>query len=160
MKRILVDSDVHGAVSRLRWLLKHETADAMFFLGDGLTELTLALEDVPVAYPIYRVRGNCDLYQHDPFEGLVPLEGVLFFYTHGHLYNVKLGTDRLSEAAAARGADVALYGHTHVCCHYLGKPGEPPLFNPGSLRDTRSYGVIEVENGVCQFNWAKAGVDE
>ena len=31
--RILVVSDTHGRVTRLRWLLRHEQADALFFSG-------------------------------------------------------------------------------------------------------------------------------
>ena len=33
--KILVVSDTHGRVTRVRWLLRHETADALFFLGAG-----------------------------------------------------------------------------------------------------------------------------
>lgn len=31
--KVLVVSDVHGRVTPLRWLLKNETADALFFWG-------------------------------------------------------------------------------------------------------------------------------
>ena len=37
-----------------------------------------------------------------------------FFLTHGHRYGVKYSTEALAAAAGAAGADVALYGHTHV----------------------------------------------
>ena len=29
----------------------------------------------------------------------------------------------------------------------------PALFNPGSLRDTHSYGVITITDGQCSFEW-------
>lgn len=89
--KILVVSDTHGRVTRVRWLLRHETADALFFLGDGLYDLEQALtqERLQPPYPMYRVRGNCDIGYPDPAEGLAPFGGVLFFYTHGHLYNAK-----------------------------------------------------------------------
>lgn len=113
--RLLVVSDVHGRLPALRWVLKNETADAMFFLGDGLYDLDGAVNLLPrpLPYPVYRARGNCDIGFPDPAEGLAPFGGVLFFYTHGHLYGVKSEYDRLAEAAQARGADVALFGHTH-----------------------------------------------
>lgn len=157
--KILVVSDVHGRLRDLRWILLNETADAMFFLGDGLYDLDQALRACEnagkrPAYPIYRVRGNCDPGYLDPVEGLVPIAGVLFFYTHGHFYSVKSSHDVLAEAAADRGADVALFGHTH--CHALvnaGLPGLPTLFNPGSVRDGASYGVITISDGDCQFGW-------
>lgn len=153
--RILAVSDVHGRMTRLRWVLENETADALFFLGDGLYDLdqALACRTVPPAYPIYRVRGNCDAGAPDPAEGLAPFGGVLFFYTHGHLYNVKSSYDRLTEYASDRGADVALFGHTHFKTLRRGMPGYPTLFNPGSLRDGGSYGVITIRDGVCNFGW-------
>ena len=63
MCKILVVSDVHGRLRDLRWLLNNETADAMFYLGDGLYDLNAALElrKESVPYPIYRVAGNCDM---------------------------------------------------------------------------------------------------
>ena len=59
---------------------KNETADAMFYLGDGLYDLNAALElrREPVPYPIYRVAGNCDVNYSEPSEGLAPFGGVLF----------------------------------------------------------------------------------
>ena len=124
MCKILVISDVHGRLRDLRWVLQNETADAMFYLGDGLYDLNAALElrREPVPYPIYRVAGNCDVNYSEPSEGLAPFGGVLFFYTHGHHYGV--GT------AAT-------------------------VFNPGSLRDGGSYGVITIENGKCSFTWKR-----
>ena len=124
--KVLVVSDVHGRVTPLRWLLKNETADALFFLGDGL---------------------------YDPAEGLAPFGGVLFFYTHGHLFGVKSGYERIAEYAADRGADVVLFGHTHYKTLRHGTPFSPALFNPGSLRDTHSYGVITITDGQCSFEW-------
>ena len=84
MCKILVISDVHGRLRDLRWVLQNETADAMFYLGDGLYDLNAALElrREPVPYPIYRVAGNCDVNYSEPSEGLAPFGGVLFFYTH------------------------------------------------------------------------------
>ena len=70
--KILVISDVHGRLRDLRWVLQNETADAMFYLGDGLYDLNAALElrREPVPYPIYRVAGNCDVNYSEPSEGL------------------------------------------------------------------------------------------
>ena len=154
--RLLVVSDVHGRLPALRWLLKNETADAMFFMGDGLYDLDGAVNLLPrpLPYPGYRARGNCDIGFPDPAEGLAPFGGVLFFYTHGHLYGVKSEYDRLAEAAQARGADVALFGHTHHRTLVYDKvPDVPTLFNPGSLRDEGCYGVITVRDGRCSYEW-------
>ena len=155
--KILVVSDVHGRLRDLRWLLQNETADAMFYLGDGLYDLNaaLTLRKEPVPYPIYRVAGNCDAGYPDPTEGLAPFAGVLFFYTHGHHSGVTMGTDRLAESAGERGADVALFGHTHRRALVRGIGTAATVFNPGSLRDGGSYGVITVTDGACQLGWKR-----
>ena len=100
--RLLVVSDVHGRLPALRWVLKNETADAMFFLGDGLYDLDGAVNLLPrpLSYPVYRARGNCDIGFPDPAEGLAPFGGVLFFYTHGHLYGVTTAWPRPPRPAA------------------------------------------------------------
>lgn len=155
--KILVVSDVHGRLRDLRWVLQNESADALFFLGDGLYDLNAALElrKTPVPYPIYRVAGNCDAGYPEPTEGMAPFGGVLFFYTHGHHYSVKSGSERLAQCAGGRGADVALFGHTHVkeLTRYPGTAAT--VFNPGSLRDSASYGVIEIVDGECSFGWKR-----
>ena len=153
--RILVVSDVHGDLRGMRWILENEKADAMFFLGDGLSELNGALErqKTPVSYPIYRVRGNCDVGYPEPTEGLAPFGGLLFFYTHGHNYGVKMGVAQLAEHADARGADVALCGHTHQKTLVCATKGAAQVFNPGSLRFGGSYGVITMEDGHAAFGW-------
>lgn len=124
-------------------------------MGDGLYDLNQAIAANGAApdYPIYRVRGNCDIGSDDPAEGLAPFGGVLFFYTHGHLFGVKSGYERIAEYAADRGADVVLFGHTHYKTLRHGTPFSPALFNPGSLRDTHSYGVITITDGQCSFEW-------
>lgn len=157
MEKVLVVSDVHGRLRDLRWVLENEKADALFFLGDGLRDLdaALSMRKTPLPYPVYRVRGNCDYAHPDPIEGLVPFGGVLFFYTHGHAYGVKMGCEHLAESAGGRGADVALFGHTHSRALERGVGGAATVFNPGSLMDGGSYGVITIEDGVCQFGWKR-----
>ena len=65
------------------------------------------------------------------------------------------GTDRLAAFAGERGADVALYGHTHRRALTRGQFGTATVFNPGSLYDDGSYGVIEIQDGGCKFGWKR-----
>ena len=78
--------------------------------------------------------------------------------THGHKYGVKRGIEVAAEAAIRKGADLLLYGHTHVPMEKYIPQGETvgdvilpkPLriFNPGSLGDSEgSFGVIEIRGG-------------
>ena len=159
--KILVVSDTHGRVTRVRWLLRHETADALFFLGDGLYDLEQALtqERLQPPYPMYRVRGNCDIGYPDPAEGLAPFGGVLFFYTHGPLYNAKSSYDPLLEAGAARGASFDESGPTEIYARAPVGPVRCAYATVCSLRDTGSYGVITVEDGACAFGWKRVPQD-
>ena len=58
--------------------------------------------------------GNCDYGALEPMDGLAAFDQTIAFYTHGHMYGVKYDLDTLTDAAAARGAEVALFGHTHI----------------------------------------------
>jgi putative phosphoesterase len=163
VKKLVVVSDVHGRMTELRSLLRLEKdADALFFLGDGLRDLDDALSlckpEEKTAYPIYRVRGNCDAGYADPAEGMAAIGGVAFFYTHGQNYGVKWDYARLTETASligGSGADVALFGHTHHRALVHDDTTDlPTLFNPGALAEC-SYGVITVENGRCAYEWKR-----
>lgn len=151
--KLLVFSDTHRHTRRMLEVAKKEKyVDAMVFLGDGDQDAD-ALQRRHSRTPLYRVRGNCDYYSHEPPEGLVPFGGVLFFYTHGHHYDVKHGLENLVQAARRSGADAVLYGHTH-CAHYEVRDGIH-LFNPGSLTMPRrggpTYGIVQAENGKADF---------
>ena len=61
------------------------------------------------------------------------------FLTHGHYYSVSMGTERLKEEARARGAQIALYGHTHRPVVDMGR-GDVIAVNPGSLSYPRQEG--------------------
>ena len=80
---------------------------------------------------------------------LAAFDGVVIFYTHGHMYGVKYDLDTLADAAAARGAEVALFGHTHKPIA-LQKNGVF-LFNPGSCgrcyTGPNTYGVMLLDKG-------------
>ena len=149
MKKLVVMSDTHVRPGVFRRVLNHEKqVDALFFTGDGGRDLEFLETEFP-RLAVYQVHGNCDFGSLFPAEGLASFEGVLFFYTHGHNYNVKYELTELARAAAARGADVALFGHTHLPT--LEQIDTVTLFNPGSAGAPRfsapTYGVITVEKG-------------
>jgi hypothetical protein len=141
--KILVLSDSHGDTRRLDAALEQNAdAAAAFFLGDGVRDIEW-LEDAYPKLPMYVVRGNCDFTSPYPVEGMVPFGGKNIFYTHGHLYNVKNSLDSLWQTAKARGADVALFGHTHK--PLVKTVGGVLLFNPGAVGDyglSGSYGLL------------------
>ena len=122
----------------------HPDARVVFFLGDGLRDIEYIMNEYPDK-DYYRVSGNCDgLFTGLPVTSEVVIEGKRIMLTHGHEYGVKSGTERLERAAFSRGADIALFGHTHLPTErYIDGGGESAsalyLFNPGSISYT--YGT-------------------
>ena len=43
------------------------------------------------------------------------------------------------------GADLVIFGHTHI--PYCENNGKIILLNPGSVKMSQTFGVIEIENG-------------
>ena len=85
----------------------------------------------------------------EPLAGLAAFDKVVVFYTHRHMYGVKYDTDTLVDTAAARGAEVALFGHTPI--PIAKQQGPVFLFNPGSCGrcyiGPDTYGVMVLDNG-------------
>ena len=115
---------------------------------DGLRDLEQALTFYP-SLRAYAVAGNCDFGALEPLDGLAAFDGVVVFYTHGHMYGVKYDLDTLADAAAARGANVALFGHTHI--PVAEERGGVFLFNPGSCgrcyTGPNTYGILTLADG-------------
>ena len=65
------------------------------------------------------------------------------------MYGVKYDLDTISDAAAARGAQVALFGHTHI--PVAERRNGVFLFNPGSCgrcyTGPNTYGLLTLEDG-------------
>ncbi len=150
MTKLLILSDSHGSRSAIERILAAEVQniDALIFLGDGLRDLEQALTKYP-HLRAYSVAGNCDYGALEPLDGLAAFEHVILFYTHGHMYGVKYDLDTLADAASARGAEVALFGHTHI--PVAKKCGKVFLFNPGSCgrcyTGPNTYGLLTLDNG-------------
>lgn len=135
--RILIVSDTHKAHANLERVLQLEgQIDMMIHLGDveGKEDYIEALAGCPV----HMVSGNNDFFSDLPWEEEFFIGDHLVFITHGHGYFVGMDEERLKKEARGRGADIAMYGHTH-------KPAltiEPDLvtLNPGSISYPRQKG--------------------
>ena len=143
--KILVMSDSHGSKNNMLNAVKRETPDWILHLGDNdkdCSDISLMHPDIPLR----TVRGNCDRLSAgldiDEFE----LEGKRFFMTHGHLFGVKSGKAKVINAATERGADILLFGHTHV--PYYSSADNLIVINPGSINSGgKYYAVLEIKNG-------------
>ena len=151
MSEILIFSDSHGGVSQMECVLKkHPAAKHVLFCGDGLRDLEKTENSLKDRI-LVSVRGNCDgFFGADiPFERAFSLCDLSILMMHGHLLGVKGGYGVAAAYAKKRGADILIFGHTHL--PYEGRletaDGSIHLFNPGSI-GRGSYGVLTIrENG-------------
>ncbi len=161
-REIIVFSDSHGRSDGIvAAAAMHPTADVIH-LGDGV-------DDVAQAHltgrRIWCVRGNCEefsfscsIYGASPRELLIETCGLKIFAIHGNRENVKYGIEKAVCSAASHGADILLFGHTHVPYedyipsgteYELGAVLSKPLriLNPGSIGKGHpypSYGLITI----------------
>ena len=141
--RILVVSDTHGD---LRSLIKavdaQRKAEIIVHCGDG-EEQQRFLKDNYKDKMIVAVRGNCDWNSFFPSKEIFKACGKTIFVTHGHLYDAKSGLYRITSAAREAGADILLFGHTHMPLT-LSEDGLY-IMNPGSCHGYyASYGIIDI----------------
>ncbi|ANR70984.1 YfcE family phosphodiesterase [Selenomonas sp. oral taxon 126] len=149
--RIGIVSDSHGNTDVFEDMLAVPgAAEAELWLhaGDFAPDADV-LEEMS-GKRVARVLGNCDFFVdgvHD--ETVVEVAGHRIFLTHGHLFNVRFDTAMLAAAARETGADIAVYGHTHIA---LEEYGDVTVLNPGSIarpRDERrgSFMLVELNAG-------------
>lgn len=147
--RILVFSDTHKDI-----LPCIETVDRLIGVdmilhagdhADDAKELEYIFPDIPIRY----VAGNCD-FTSAPQELIVEACGKKIFVTHGHNFRVKSEEKYTSlyEYAESKGCDCAVFGHTHKGVNDCSR--NVILLNPGSVKHCRTFGVIEIENGVLK----------
>ncbi len=161
--KLVVISDSHGRADRVgRVMDMHRDYDALLFLGDGLYDVC----DVAGAVC---VRGNCDYMVREGTdnERMLCFDGARILMMHGHTHSVKSGDGRAIHYAISKGADLLLYGHTHVRKErYVpqgtvidGQATARPIyvFNPGSLGSFEaSYGLVQIKNGSILLSHGKA----
>ena len=153
--KILVVSDTHGDFNSLMRAVKAQPeAEVIVHCGDGDEQVQL-LKDTYKDKMIVGVRGNCDWSSFLPLTETLNILGKKIFITHGHLYNVKTELYKIMCAAREQGADILLYGHTHIAMNTF----EDGLYmmNPGSCHGyMASYGILEItENGDVLANIVK-----
>lgn len=146
--KVAVFSDTHGVtIPMVRAVRKYEP-DALVHLGDYDRDASVLLREFR-ELPLYNVSGNCDWEPLAPNVRVVSFGPVKAFLTHGHLYHVDYGrVDSLVYAAQEAGAQLALFGHTHVP---LQKDlGGVRVVNPGTAGKGRSktWAMLDIfENG-------------
>lgn len=158
--KILLVSDTHGNQQLLLEALEKipNDIDLVLHLGDGYDDTTLISSLVDAE--LIGVRGNCDMVSSFPCEAVLSLEGITLCAVHGHEYQVKSGFTQLEKHAEAIGADLVVYGHTHIA--RFEEVNGIRYLNPGSLWRAvtpPSCAVVEIINGQINAEILPVGGD-
>lgn len=155
----LVISDSHGDVANVRRAIDSaKRVDGIIFLGDGIRDIEYIKSTLNIPN-LYAVLGNCDRFssfsEYKKVECLT-FEGKRIVITHGDLYGAKYGDGGLISLAKEYGADVVLYGHTHIAreSHADGIY----LCNPGSIAssyDGAHFGILTLDEKNALFSFKK-----
>ena len=169
MKYVVI-SDVHGRSDLVdRVMLLHSDREGALFLGDGIRDIST--EELTRGGRLFGgVRGNCDYFRINtcgydfPDELFIRLAEYNVLMMHGHTHSVKSGIEDAVVYASQRGADILLYGHTHIPTERYYPEGtcvggciiKRPLWvmNPGSLGE-HSYGLLQIRNGQVLISHGK-----
>lgn len=148
--KILVVSDTHRHIQNVLKLMSDITdVDRIVHLGDVVGDAE-DIESIYTNIPIDYIAGNCDFYETDVLrEKILDLCGKKILITHGHLYDVKRGYDKIMQTSLEKNVDAVLFGHTHM--PYIGHCKDVILMNPGSISEPRlgrlpSYGLLEIDD--------------
>ena len=150
----LVFSDSHGDVSQASWIIEQfkDRANGVIHLGDHADDFHKLQQKYQDKYGMafLNVRGNCDLASPDPDLRTFTVEKRKVLLVHGHQQHVKFGTDELRLLAREHGANIVLYGHTHM--PDLTEEDGLMILNPGSIGEPRGgskagFALLEIENG-------------
>ena len=163
----LIFSDSHGRYGAMRAAYQKQVRcpDGVIFLGDGLRDLEAG--DFPGS-TLYAVQGNCDWTPRMTDgtavtdELILSFEGHRMLLAHGHRYQVKSGCGAILSRAVRAGADVVLFGHTHIPTIETVPTGSVVggaeishpiyLFNPGSIGQSGSFGTLSLRGENVLFS--------
>ena len=128
--KVLIVSDTHRHNDNLNKVLrKVKPLDMVIHCGDAEgTEDEIRMES---ECPLYIISGNNDFFSLLSKEIELSIENYKAFITHGHMYGVSMGLERLVEEAKLRSADIVMFGHTHR--PMIDIRDDLVILNPGSL---------------------------
>jgi putative phosphoesterase len=144
--KVVVFSDAHGNKQAIKRIIEfNPDADYVISLGDSECRHSFLLD-----LDIIAIKGNYPRDGGDSYESILEIEGKRLFLTHGHKFGVGNDLEKLLNKGKSIGADVLLYGHTHV--PKLNVIEKIIFLNPGSISSPRcktppSYLILNIEKG-------------
>ena len=151
--KLAIFSDSHGYPDKMINAIYQCSPDMIIHLGDGNADID-KIKNLFPEIPLKAVRGNCDFFSVTPEMEIFETGNKKILITHGHLFGVKSSTASLIKKANALGADIVMYGHTHIAV--CSKENKLHIINPGSCgySSAASYAEVTIPgNGVvdCQI---------
>lgn len=131
---ILIMSDSHGLVREVSQVVNRHHVEKILHCGDFCVDH----QREPFSN-MTLVRGNCDSTEEVPTEQETEWRDLHILQTHGHLFGVKGSLLRLHYRAEEVGANVVVFGHSHV--PVCGVERDILFLNPGSLQMPRGFHV-------------------
>ena len=148
--KIGIVSDSHGGYQYIDLMLADKNAmDAELWLFAGDVAMDADYLSMVTDKEVIKVAGNNDWPGgHLPDYETLDIAGHTIFLTHGHLFGVNFGLQKLQQAAVDVGADIAVFGHIHVAVQEVIK--DVLIVNPGSISRPRdaangSFMVMDLE---------------
>ena len=135
--KIIVLSDSHGRKSKLEELLKNSTYDYVFYLGDGLKDISNFNEN-----NVKKVCGNCDFFSTEAGTRIEKILSTLVMLTHGHLFKAKYAIEPMVSYAKENNCSLLCFGHTHKQKYEM--IDGITVVNPGAFKNGQ-YAEIEIE---------------
>ncbi len=147
--KALIFSDSHRHYNSIDEVISsHPDVSLIIHAGDVQKDV----EEIEIDYPHLPcacVLGNNDFYAKGvPFDRVFVFGGKKIFLTHGHNYAVKVSPHRVIAEARRHGADICIFGHTHI--PYLENLDGLWVVNPGPAKYgyallTIKYDKVSVE---------------
>ncbi|WP_041720360.1 YfcE family phosphodiesterase [Alkaliphilus metalliredigens] len=130
--KIGVLGDSHGGFENIGLAMKHlGHVNLIIHTGDHYRDRSYIEENYHIK--TIGVSGNCD--QEGPDEVVQIIHGKKYFISHGHIYGVTHGINGIFYRGKELGADVVIFGHTHVPLNV--KEEGMIILNPGSVSSPR-----------------------
>ena len=111
--RIGIMGDTHAYYASAQQAVKQMgDVDVLIHVGDYIRDAQRLSREFQ--REIICVQGNCDPMADEPLTRLIELGGWKLFIAHGHQYSVKFSLERFTMAVKEAGAQIGIYGHTHM----------------------------------------------
>ena len=150
--RIGIVSDTHRMEKFMNKAIPHlKECDLIIHAGDNFLDSKYIHKMTNT--DTIAVKGNCD-FEDVEDEIAFEVEGKTIFVCHGDKYGVKYGIEQLEQRAKSIGADIVIFGHTHIpLCIEI---DNIIYLNPGSLSlpresSSRRFIIIDLQNNMINL---------